>query len=155
MNGDLDAMIKFPNRRADEPDATGMQHRILENLGVEPEKLEGIGTDQAAKLIRAVVYAVAAVQTLRASDHVDRAILDPDEIVEPFQMRVDLPDRRPDEPAATPTQTRILGELDVQQDVCGNLGVDQASVLIRDVATALAEKQSIEAIQRAKAWELM
>ena len=57
---------------------------------------------------------------------------------------IEFPDRTPGARNATLVQARILRELEVHEDVCPGLGVDQASVLICDVAIDTMEKRAME-----------
>lgn len=145
----MNSHIELPDRKADEAAITEMQVRVISEMGIDPKQVQDFGVDQASELIRAYVIAYAYVKTLEASDDKRKGVLDPDEPIKSFSKYFKLPDRAKNEADATPTQARILRELQVQEDVCASLGVDQASILIRDVAIAAMEKRAIQTIRRA------
>ena len=55
-----------------------------------------------------------------------------------FEFTVNLPDRRPDEPDATPFQQSMLVELGADAVFVATIGVDQASELVRAAVVGVA-----------------
>lgn len=141
--------VVLPDRHPDEPDATPFQQSMMLELGTPAHFVSSLGVDQASELIRASVIGHVAWTTLALAHEKPRGILDPEEPIKRFTKHFELPDRKPDELSATECQARILRELQVQEEVCGLLGVDQASVLIRDVARKAMEKRQLATLRRA------
>lgn len=150
-----DFTVDLPERRPEEPNATPFQQQMLVELGASIESAAGLGVDQASELIRAAVIGHFSWATRVLADDKSRSVLNPDEPIKAFNQYFELPDRAPGEMPATAAQARILRELQVEDDVCGSLGVDQASALIRDVARAAMEKRAVATVRRAARAQVM